>query len=178
MNETLETIRKRRTIRKFTAEDVTDEQLETLLLAGFYAPNRLDLRPLHYVVIREAGLKEKLANALRVRPYIQQAPVVIAVVGDPNISPTWPLDGAAAMENMAIAATAMGLGAAWVGGPGNTMWDSAVQVLRESASLPPQMEAVGLLCVGHPDEAKPAHTKDAKYDGSRVHLDHWNNLRP
>ena len=114
-NDILELIRKRRTIRKFTADDVSEETLEALLDAASVAPNRLNRRPLYYLVIRDKALKTKLAVALRVRPYIEQAPIVIAVCADPKISTTWELDGSAAIENMLLAAASLGLGGAWVG---------------------------------------------------------------
>ena len=87
-NDTLELLRRRRTVRRFKAEDVSEAVLEALLDAASVAPNRLDRRPLHYVVIRDGNIKRQLAEALRVRPYIERAPVVIAVCADPDISPT------------------------------------------------------------------------------------------
>jgi len=54
---------------------------------------------------------------VRIHPYLETAPVVIAVCGLPKASPTWIMDVSAATENMLLAATAMGLGAAWVGAP-------------------------------------------------------------
>ena len=54
----LDLIRKRRTIRQFTDEDVSQEQIETLLEMAMCAPNRLDRRPWHFVVIRDKELKK------------------------------------------------------------------------------------------------------------------------
>ena len=88
----LELFRTRRTVRKFTAEGISDETLTELLDAATLAPTRLDRRPLHYLVIRSDTIKTKLAEALQVRPYIEGAPVVIAVCADPVISPTWELE--------------------------------------------------------------------------------------
>ena len=58
-----------------------------------------------------------IAAQVRIHPYLETAPVVIAVCGLPKASPTWIMDVSAATENMLLAATAMGLGAAWVGAP-------------------------------------------------------------
>jgi nitroreductase len=172
----LDLFRKRRTIRRFTDEDISVETLKALLEAASVAPSRLDRRPLHYLVIRDKALKAKLAEALRVRPYIEQAPVVIAVCADKSISPTWELDGSAAIENMLLAATSIGLGTAWVGSKGSTLWDQAVAVLHTDAALPDTVDVVSLVAIGHPAEEKRAYDLGEKLDATRIHCDHWDNL--
>jgi len=176
-NETLEVIRKRRTIRRFNEDEVSDELLETLLDAASVAPSRLNRRPLYYLVIRDAGIKAKLAEALRVRPYIEQASAVIAVCADLRVSTTWELDGSAAIENMLLAATSLGLGAAWVGSKGSELWDAAIQVLREAAAVPENIDFVSLVCIGYPDEEKTAYGPGEKIDRQRIRYDHWDALR-
>jgi nitroreductase len=176
-NETLEVIRKRRTIRRFTDDEVSDELLETLLDAASVAPSRLNRRPLYYLVIRDAGLRAKLADALRVRPYIEQASAVIAVCADPRVSRTWELDGSAAIENILLAATSLELGAAWVGSKGSELWDAAVEVLHEAAAVPENIDFVSLVCIGYPDEEKRAYDAGEKIDRQRIRYDHWDALR-
>jgi nitroreductase len=176
-NEGLELFWKRRTIRKFTEQDVSDEVVDTLLDVASVAPNRLDRRPLHYLVIRDQALKAKLAEALRVRPYIEEAPVVIAVLADPSISPTWELDGSAAIENMLLAATALGLGTAWVGSKGSQLWENAVQSLHEVAAVPSGIAVVSLVSIGYPGQERRAYEPGEKLDRLRIRYDHWDNLR-
>jgi nitroreductase len=176
-NDMLELLKKRRTIRKFKTDDVSEEMVEALLDAASIAPNRLDRRPLHYLVIRDSGIKTRLADTLRVRPYIEQAPVVIAVCGDPAISPTWELDASAAIENMLLAAFSLGLGGAWVGSKGSTLWEQTVKVLREASGVPANIDVVSLVCIGYPDEEKRAYKPGEKLDKARVHYDQWKNLK-
>jgi len=176
-NDTLEVIRRRRTIRRFTDAEVSDELLETLLDAASVAPSRLNRRPLYYLVIRDAEIKAKLAEALRVRPYIEQASAVIAFCADPRVSTTWELDGSAAIENMLLAATSLGLGAAWVGSKGSELWDAATQALREAAQVPESIDFVSLVAIGYPDEEKRAYEPGEKIDRQRIRYDHWDALR-
>ena len=173
----LSLFRARRTIRKFTTEDVSDEALNSLLDVASIAPSRLDRRPLHMVVIRDQGVKTKLADALRMRPYIEGAPIVIAVCADSSISPTWEMDGSAAIENLLLTATALGLGAAWVGSKGSQLWEQAVQVMHDCAGVPASISVVSLVCVGHPAEEKRAYAPGEKLDAMRIHYDHWDNLK-
>ena len=175
-NTGLQLLMSRRTIRRFSEEDIGDETVRILLSAASVAPSRLDRRPLYFLVIRSSELKGQLADALRVRPYLEQAPVVIAVLADPNISPTWELDGSAAIENVLLAATALGLGAAWVGSKGSQLWEKALDVLREAGGVPAGISVVSLVCVGHPAEEKPAYQSGEKLDHARIRYDHWDRL--
>lgn len=177
MTKELELFRKRRTIRRFTAEDVSDEALQALLEAASVAPSRLDRRPLHYVLIRGKATKAKIAEALRVRPYIEEAPVVIAVCADPSVSTTWELDASAAIENMLLAATAMGLGGAWVGSRGSQLWERALGVLHTVVGVPAGIAVASLVCIGHPGEEKRAYDPGEKLDPLRIHYDHWDKLK-
>jgi nitroreductase len=177
MTKELELFRKRRTIRRFTAEDVSEEALQALLDAASVAPSRLDRRPLHYVLIRDKATKTKIAEALRVRPYIEEAPVVIAVCADPSVSTTWELDASAAIENMLLAATILGLGGAWVGSKGSQMWEQALVVLHTAAGVPAGIAVVSLVCIGHPGEEKRTYDPGEKLDPTRIHYDHWDKLK-
>lgn len=173
----LDLFRRRRTIRRFSSEDVSEADLEALLEAASVAPSRLDRRPLHYVIIRDKATKAQLAEALRVRPYIEEAPVVIAVCADPAVSPTWELDAAAAIENMLLAATAIGLGSAWVGSKGSQLWENAIEVLHATAGIPAAIAVASLVCIGHPAEEKRAYDPGERLDPLRIRYDHWDNLR-
>ena len=176
-NEVLELMRKRRSVREFTADDVDEDTLETLLDAASVAPSSLSRRPLHYVLIRDGAVKAKLAGALRVRPYIEQAPVVVVVCGDPKLSQTWELGASAAIENMLLAATSLGLGGVWVGPKGSTMWEESVHVLREATGIPKDIDVLALVCIGHPAEEKAPYEPGEKKDPQRLHYGHWDNLR-
>ena len=176
-NDTLDLLRKRRTVRKFKTDEVGDEMVEALLEAASVAPNRLDRRPLHYVVIRDVMTKRRIAEALRVRPYIEQAPVVLAVCGDAAISAAYEFDASAAIENILLAAMSLGLGAAWVGSKDSTMWQQSLQALCKTTAIPEKIDVVALVCIGYPDEQKRPYDPGEKRDPTRVHYDHWDNLK-
>lgn len=178
MNEDmLNLIRKRRTIRKFTDEDVSEEQVEALLEIAMCAPNRLDSQPWHFVVIRDKKLQNQMADLLRVHPYLEQAPVVIAVCGLPQKSATWIMDVSAATENMLLAATALGLGAAWVGAPDTVMWDLCEEALCDALAIPLDVRIPALVAVGHPAQERPPHGKHDRFDRTKVHYGKWGELK-
>ena len=150
--QALDVMRNRRTIRHFTEDDVTDEQVATLVEMAMYAPNRLNRQPWRFVVLRDAELKRDLAHLLRVRPYLEQAPVLIAACADPSVSPTWLQDMAASIENMLLAAVALDLGGAWIGSPDSSMWELAEELLRDKVQIPNDVRVTALVAIGHPSE--------------------------
>jgi len=172
-NVVLDTIRRRRTIRRFTEEPVDDKELETLLSLAMRAPSRLNRRPWHFVVIRDVLVRKRLAELLRIHPYLEAASAVIAVCAKPKASPTWMMDVSAAIENMLIGATALGLGTAWVGAPDTVLWSMCEEVLRDTLAIPPDVRVPALIAVGHPDPSFLPGLRSDGYDETRVHYDSW-----
>jgi len=174
-DEILETIRKRRTIRRYADRDVDDEQVETLLEMAMTAPNRLNRQPWHFIVIREKRIQKKLADLLGLHPYLKTAPVLIAAAARPKLSTTWRMDLSAALENMIIAATAMGLGTAWVGEPDSVVWTMAEEMLHDALHIPRELgvRIPALIAVGYPGEDRPAHGKHDRFDPTKVHYGLW-----
>jgi len=172
----LDLIRKRRTIRRFTDERVSEEQVETLLEMAMSAPNRLDKQPWHFVVIRDKELQKEIADTYRVRPYVEQASVLIAVGANPAESPTWLMDISAAAENLLLAATAMGLGGAWVGAPDTSLWGETEALIKDALSIPSHIRIPTLLAIGYPAEERPPHGKHDRFVSTKVHYGKWGEL--
>ena len=174
-DELLDVIRKRRTIRKFNAHEVSDKQLETLLELAMDAPNRLNRQPWHFVVVRDKALQKQFADVLRIHSYLETASAVVAVCAIPSRSPTWTMDVSAAIENMLIGATAMGIGSAWVGSPDTVMWSMLEETLHDSLAIPCDVRIASLVALGYPDEERPPHSRKDRYDPLRVHYGQWEN---
>lgn len=174
-DEVLNTIRQRRTIRRYRDEQVTEEQIGTLLEMAMMAPNRLNRQPWHFFVIRDPDLQKQLADVVILHPYLETAPVVIAVGARPELSTTWRMDVSAAIENMLIAATSMGLATAWVGNPDGARWNAVEDLLQEALHIPAQrnVRIPALIAVGHPAEERPSHGKEDRYDETKVHHGLW-----
>ena len=111
-------ILRRRSIRAYTQEPVTDAQVEALLRAAMAAPSAGNQQPWRFVVIRD---KRTLGAITEVHPYAKMLPgasVAILVCGDPGAGKWpqyWEQDCAAATENVLIAAEQLGLGSVWLG---------------------------------------------------------------
>lgn len=118
-NEIIETIYKRRSIRRYSDKEVELEKLDILLKVAMAAPTACNNQSWEFVVITDKGLLAKLRKHLEYGPY--EAPVAIIPchnprhVRNPRCEPFWTQDLSAAIENMMIAAVSLGLGSVWLG---------------------------------------------------------------
>ena len=156
-------IETRRSVRRYGAEDVADDVVLRVVRAGHMAPSAGNLQARDFIVIRDGAKKKALAEAAFDQGFVARAPVVIAVCGNlKRIAPYGKRgtelyvyhDVAAAVENMLLAAHALGLGACWVG----AFDDDAV---REILALPSHAVPMALIPLGHP-ESEPSSGSGAK----------------
>jgi nitroreductase len=110
--EALEAIRKRRSIRRYTGDPIPREDLETIVDAGRLAATGNNRQPWDFIVVTDREMIEQLKVASW---WMEKAGAIIALVLDPS-SRWWLEDGSAAVENMLIAATALGYGSCWLEG--------------------------------------------------------------
>lgn len=124
--DVFEAIEKRRSVRSFEPNrNVPEELVEEILRCGCQAPSAGNVQPWRFIVVRDEGLKRALAAAAQGQDFVAQAPVVIVVCADlashslsygqRGVELYSIQDTAAAIENMLLAATALELGACWVG---------------------------------------------------------------
>ena len=110
--DALEAIRKRRSVREYTGDEIPREDLEKIVDAGRFAPTGWNKQPWDFIVITDVEMIQKLKI---VAQWMDKAGAIIAVVLDSS-SRWWLEDGSAAIENMLIASTALGYGSCWLEG--------------------------------------------------------------
>ncbi|MBS3787994.1 nitroreductase family protein [Candidatus Bipolaricaulota bacterium] len=165
-NEVLKAIRDRRSIFKYKDEDVSAEDIETILEAGRWAPSYANIQPWNFVVVRDPETKKKLFEISRritlFREGIEQAPVIIIVAVDQEADPNHFVEaGAVASQNMALAAHSIGLSSYWVGVFDiNSEKDSAEKDVIKTLELGDDARVISLLPVGKPDQTRTSERKD------------------
>ena len=157
MNEVLNTIKSRRTIRRFKPEPVEEETLRVILEAGRWAPSFSNLQPWRFIIVRDEKLKTALDKAAKesvLHLGIHEAPVVILVCVDRRIDPLHAIEaGAAATQNMALAAHSLNLGTGWIG-----IWGTEAEAAAQRLlGLPETVRVVSLLPIGVPAETPESH---------------------
>jgi nitroreductase len=163
----LDLIKRRRSIRQYTNQDVTEEEVRQLLEAAMAAPSSSARDPWHFIVVRDAATRQKLSQTHTFSDMAARAPVVIAVCGDEKVSDQWTFDCAAATENLLLAVTALGLGAVWAG-----VYPRAEREMhvRDVLNIPSNIRILCLIPIGHPAEEKPPRTR---YNAAKVHYEQF-----
>ncbi len=177
----------RRSIREFTPEPVSDEDLAKILEAGRQAPSGENAQPWRFIVVRDEAMRKMLAaisgggsgrrftaefvtkqmqerfanlqdeakkkaafeklTSGQVSAFVGDAPVIIAIVGKKDVWDT-PYDTSAAIENMLLMITALGLGACWVIAPCIDVRDELR--IKELLDIPEGFKAISLISIGRP----------------------------
>ncbi len=168
-----ENILNRRSIRKFTDQPISEEQIQKILEAGMSGPSCANTRDWSFLVVRDPDTLNRMADANgRPAQPLRNARLGILVLGDLEraFGPApeyWVIDGAIAAENMILAANALGIGSVWLG-----TWPQMerVEAQRKLFSLPDSVVPHSVLAFGYPDEAPAAK---GFYEASRVHFEAW-----
>lgn len=177
--DVFEAIKKRRSIRAFTPEDVSKEEIEKLLDAARYAPSAGNIQPWEFIVIRDFKIKRKLSMAALDQNFIEEAPVVIVVCanemrsgrgyGSRGATLYCLQDTAAAIQNMLLTACALDLGTCWVGA-------FHEEDVRETLDVPKGVRPIAIIPVGHPAEKPEIRFKRALSE--IVHYETYGKQRP
>mgnify|MGYP000082393865 CR=1 FL=1 len=156
--ELLEAIKSRRSIRRFTGEEIPDEDLKTILNAAIRAPSAGNLQPWEFIVVKNKETKKKLARAALGQTWMIKAHVIVVVCA--NIPRTARYygergkilyciqDTAAAIQNMLLTVHALGYGACWVGA-------FSEREVKEILEIPEHVRPVALVPIGKPKENPP-----------------------
>ena len=151
-------IRTRRSVRRFSPEEVPDDLLRSVLEAAHWAPSAHNRQPWYFIVSREQEKREKIAQASTWAKFLPAAPVMILVCtrldykGGPTpqkIIEWFSIQStAAAIQNLLLAAHSQGLATCWIG-------DLNSALLAELFTIPKGYEPVAIIALGYPAAAVP-----------------------
>ena len=171
--EALENILNRRSIRRYTDQPITDEDLHKILEAAMSGPSCVNARDYSFIVVRdeETLLKMAEANGRPAQP-LKKAAAGILVLGDldrafKGAPDYWIIDGAIACENLILAANALGIGSVWLG---TYPQENRVENLKKLFDLPDNIIPHSIIALGYPDEQP---TRKGFYEEDRVHFEKW-----
>ena len=172
MNPQLDLLFARRSIRAYTDQPVPDSLLLDLLEAGMAAPSAVARDPWHFIVLRSRAGLDRLADALPNGQMLRQAPAGLVVGGDLDKAHDQELsfllqDVSAAVENILIAASVLGLGACWLGIHPR---QERIAAVRSQFNLPPQVIPVAGIALGWPAQQREPRTR---YNPACVHQERW-----
>lgn len=153
-----EAIKRRRSVRRYTGDPVTEDDVRAVLTAAIWAPSAGNAQPWRFIVVQDRALREGLVGAAHGQQFLAEAPVVIVVCadlararrayGERGATLYCLQDTAAAIQNMLLAATSQGLGSCWVGA-----FDEGKA--SELLKLPTGLRPVALIPLGRFKELSP-----------------------
>jgi len=144
----LEVIKTRRSIRKYTPNSISEQEINKILEAGRWAPSASNSQPWKFVVLRDPERRKRLADMLTWGKFLSQAVLGIAVTINPKASECPVQDGAAATQNMLLEAHSLSLGACWIG-----IYDSEDEACaRKVLNIPEGERLLSIIAIGHPAE--------------------------
>lgn len=159
--DTLECIRKRRDLRSFIGREVNDGTIIKIIEAGRLAPSAMNLQPWHFIVIKDKQTIRALGPLCTSGRFIVDASFAIVVVTDP--SNKWhEIDGARAVQNMALAAWNEGVGCCWIGAIDR-------QKVKEMLNIPQNLQVLTILPFGYPEQFTVKRKKNRKTLGEVAH---------
>jgi len=159
----LSAIRRRRSVREFIGEPVSQEDVVEILTAGIWAPSGLNNQPWRFVVVRGEDVRRRLAGLTHYGHIVTAAPLLIVVFLDTEAMYDTVKDHqavGACIQNMLLAADALGLGAVWLG----QIVKNKTRV-NQTLGLDERYDLMAVLAIG-----RPAH-RDQK--SHRKELDHF-----
>jgi len=166
----MDAILKRRSIRRYKDEDIPDGTVEKLLEAAMSAPSAGNEQPWHFIVVKD---KDKLIALSGFSPFasaLRYAPLGIVVCGDLTLERHkgfWVQDCSAAVENILIEASFLGLGAVWLG---VYPLGERIEYIKKQFELSENIMPFSVIPIGYPAREMPLASR---YHHERVHFDRW-----
>jgi nitroreductase len=168
--ETLQAIKTRRSIRKFTSKKISEEILQKILEAGMYAPSARDTQSWHFIVIDERHFLNELPKLHPYAEMMYEAQHAILICGDLNMEKMVEYNGincAAATQNMMLAAHDLGIGSVWLGVyPRKERMEPLIKLFELPEHIVPMM----LVALGYPNEIIQT---PQRYKSDRIHSNQW-----
>lgn len=155
----LEIMRKRRSIRSYSSEEIPEESLMKVLQAGLLSPSGKAKRPWEFIVIRDRENLDYLsgcrAGGVKM---LREAQCAIVVIGDEKEQDVWVEDCSAAMTNMHLMASSLGMGSCWIQGRLRSADEKTTEeYVRERLGFPENYRLEAILSLGMPAVKMPGY---------------------
>ena len=165
MNDKIQFILSRRSCRSFSDKKVSKEDLESILECALNAPSGMNRQTWSFVAVTDKAKIQELARAVakalgRGNDYDFYKPDVFIITTNAKDSAFREVDNACAMQNIYLAATALGLGAVWINQLKDCYDDAEVRKLLKEFGVPDNHGVYGCAAIGYPDTSSSLRKKE------------------
>ncbi|MFA5404074.1 MAG: nitroreductase family protein [Ignavibacteria bacterium] len=171
-NEVIKTIKNRKSVRHFTGESVSKDDLKKILESAMNAPTAVNKQPWSFVVATDRKILDALADSLPYAKMLAKAGAVIIVCAIPEKAHDGKtefaiIDCSLAGENILLTVESLGLGAVWTAA---YPYNERMNAVRNVLGIPQNIIPLNVIPIGHPTgEDKP---KD-KFNEENIHWEKW-----
>lgn len=173
MDAVEENIRNRRSIRKYSEGEISDEDIDKLLRAAMQAAgSRMGAEPWEFIVVKNKETIKKLSEIDSNTKLLAGASLAIVSIANmerAHYKRMWQQDMSAASENLLLEAANLGLGAVWLG---VAPVEERMNIIREMFNLDENLRPFNIISIGYPAEGLENKFID-KYDETRVHYEKY-----
>ena len=168
-------ITNRRSIRRYTDEEISADDVKTIMEAALMAPTSKSSRPWQFVIVEDSARLEALSKCKEAGAMpIAKAPLAIVVAVDVEASDPWIEDSAIAATYIQLQAQDLGLGSCWIQIRGRyTERDLESETYVQNVlDMPDTILPVAIITIGHPaEEKKPQNLEKLLWE--KVHINEW-----
>ena len=159
MNETMNTILTRRSVRNFTREPISEEIINNLVDAAMHAPSGMCRKTWKFTVITNTETIKRLAETIKKvlnrEVYDMYNPTAIIIPSNERDSAWGREDNACALQNIFLAAKSYGVGSVWINQLSNICDEPEIRTLLDEFEIPSNHIIYGFAALGFPDLTKP-----------------------
>ncbi len=160
MNQTIETILSRRSIRSFAEKPIPEDELKLITEAAVHAPSGMGRETWQFTVVQNREKIKKLAAVIAEETgrdnYTMYDPQVLIIPSNLRESPFGKEDNACAMENIFLAAKSLGIGSVWINQVSGISDKLPVREVLDELGIPADHVVYGMAALGYPDETELA----------------------
>ena len=175
MEQFSDLIKNRRSMRKFTNEELTQDEVVSLMKAALMSPSSKRSNCWQFVVVEDKEMLEHLSHCKEMgASFLKDAALAIVVLADPLVSDVWIEDAAVATLMIQLQAEDLGLGSCWIqvreryttdGTPSN-------EYVHAALGIPLQLQVLSIVAVGHKGmERKPFNEEHLQWE--KIHLNKY-----
>lgn len=159
-NKLYELTRKRRSVRRYTEEEISDETLNEILKVALTAPSSWGGHPIEFIVVKDKQMIHKIARckAMGAAPLLQ-ADIAIVVAANCSGCELWIEDASVASSYILLAAEQYNIGACWIHIRNrNGKFLTADEEIRSLLGIPENYSVLNVIALGQKGEKKPSYT--------------------
>lgn len=174
--ELITLMEQRRSVRLFTPEPISDEDLDLILKAGMLGPSGKGTAPYSFIVVKDPEMIGKLVSCRKGgAKMLETATCAIAVLGDTTLSDTCVEDCSVSISYMHLMASSLGIGSVWLQNrlrPSNEEDLTSEDYVRSLLGFPKEMMLEATLVLGKPAQSPAPHDASA-LPMEKVHCEKW-----